>query len=378
MSYDIFKQNMLTFMRNQPNIASKEQFAKKLVQEYDALIKRGFDTLNGIPLQQGNTALMEDVLNGVLNTAFQQSSGEHAIITNMGRAFQAYWTPSSSIGGLLGAVLELIQELTEEDQEEAKAIITDITVEYPKTQIIYNSLFTTREERLSHNKNVDREEVLTRQRELQGGGGSGSPSPSGGGSPSPSPSPSTTGGGGTDAALKEKCGNGFWPALGTGPSPNFEVSSTKSGKTWYKQNPAFIKQNCTQTLLPTKNGDISITIHKDLAAVINPAIEEIRQKRLEKFIENFAGGLAVRQVTGGTRLSNHAWGTAIDINSIKYPYGYKFANDGIYLKIGKDQFKKIRNLDDFDKGFLEVAEIFKSKGMTWLRDFDPMHVSIYE
>ena len=74
-------------MRNQPNIASKEQFAKKLVQEYDALIKRGFDTLNLIPIQEGNTAAMEQVLNGVLNTAFQQSSGEHAIITNMGKAF---------------------------------------------------------------------------------------------------------------------------------------------------------------------------------------------------------------------------------------------------------------------------------------------------
>lgn len=373
MSYDIFKQNMLTFMRNQPNIASKEQFAKKLVQEYDSLIKRGFDTLNGIPLQQGNTALMEDVLNGVLNTAFQQSSGEHAIITNMGRAFQAYWTPSSSVGGLLGAILELIQELNEEDQEEAKTIITDITVEYPKTQIIYNSLFTTREERLSHNKNVDREEVLTRQQEITGGGGSGSPSPGGSGSPSPSTSTSTTGGGGSDAVLKEKCGNGLWPAIGPGPAPNFEVSSTQGTRRWYKQNSEYIKQNCTQILFPTKGGDNKITVHKDLAAIVQPAITEIKQRQLEKFIENCAGGLAVRNVTGGTRLSNHAWGTAIDMNSIRYPYGYKFGDDGIY--VGK---VKKRDFNDFDKGFLEVAQIFKSKGMTWLRNNDPMHVSIYE
>ena len=79
-------------MKNQRNIGSKEDFAKKLVQEYDAACKRGFDTLNGITISQGNTEAMEATLIGVLNTAFQQSSGEHAIITNMGKAFQVYWS----------------------------------------------------------------------------------------------------------------------------------------------------------------------------------------------------------------------------------------------------------------------------------------------
>jgi hypothetical protein len=92
MSYDIFKQNMLSYMRNQSAIGSKEDFAKKLVLEYDSLIKRGHDTINNITLSKGNTELMESVLNGILNTAYQQASGEHAIITNLGPAFQAYWT----------------------------------------------------------------------------------------------------------------------------------------------------------------------------------------------------------------------------------------------------------------------------------------------
>ena len=91
MSYDIFKQNMLSYMRNQRAIGSKEDFAAKLVQEYDALIKRGYDTVNGIKLQQGNPQLMYNTLVGVLNTALQQSSGEHAILTNMGKAFQSYY-----------------------------------------------------------------------------------------------------------------------------------------------------------------------------------------------------------------------------------------------------------------------------------------------
>jgi hypothetical protein len=79
-------------MRNQRAIGSKEDFAKKLVQEYDALIHRGYDTFNTISVSKGNTEAMETTLIGILNTAFQQSSGEHAIITNLGPAFQAYWT----------------------------------------------------------------------------------------------------------------------------------------------------------------------------------------------------------------------------------------------------------------------------------------------
>jgi len=118
MSYDLFKQNMLAFMLNQPNITAKEQFAKKMVEEYDALIKRGFDSMNGITLQQGNTVLMEQVLNGVLEVAFQQSSGEHAIITNMGKAFQAYWTPQVGFGRQIEQIQEIADDNTLEGARE--------------------------------------------------------------------------------------------------------------------------------------------------------------------------------------------------------------------------------------------------------------------
>lgn len=92
MSLETFKQNMLSYMRNQKNIGSKEEFAKKLVQEYDMAVKSGYDTINGISVSKGNTELMETVLIGILSTAFNQKFGEHAIITNLGKAFQAYWT----------------------------------------------------------------------------------------------------------------------------------------------------------------------------------------------------------------------------------------------------------------------------------------------
>lgn len=142
MSYDIFKQNMLSYMKSPRGVSSKEDFAKKLVQEYDALIKRGFDTLNGIPLQQGNTEVMEQVLIGVLNAAFQQSSGEHAIITNMGKAFQAYWTggtmfsfpppiPSITPSGVFVHIAQTSNFITNSGTWNP----TDITLETPTLQV---------------------------------------------------------------------------------------------------------------------------------------------------------------------------------------------------------------------------------------------------
>jgi hypothetical protein len=360
MSYDIFKQNMLSYMRNQRAIGSKEDFAAKLVQEYDALIKRGYDTVNGIKLQQGNPQLMYNTLVGVLNTAFQQSSGEHAILTNMGKAFQAYWV---GVGELNLTPAEPVDEIQvdEEDKEESAAVKRDITVEYPKTQRAYEREFPTRAAALSHNKNVNTSDVVKTQNEIKNNEG---------------PPPNVVVPGGVnkkDALLFAKCGNGHWPA--TGEAPNFDVQSVQGSRTWYKQNSAYIKANCTQILFPTSKGDKKITVHKDLAAVVQPALDEIRAKGLQQYIENCAGGLAVRNVTGGTRLSNHSWGTAIDMNTVKYPYGVTFKPDGIYKDKGKT---KVRDLDTFDKGFQQVAAIFKSKGMTWLSNNDPMHVSIYE
>ena len=95
MSLEIFKQNMLSYMRNQGGISSYGDFAKKLTMEYDMAVKRGFDSINNIKIAKGNTELMESTLNGIFATALQQSSGEHPIITNMGPAFIAYWTGAS-------------------------------------------------------------------------------------------------------------------------------------------------------------------------------------------------------------------------------------------------------------------------------------------
>jgi hypothetical protein len=296
---------------------------------------------------------------------------------------------------------------------EADAVKTDIEVEYPLNLELYKAQFDTPLDAFENNKDVTVEEafgnieqynieknanivndddiyanfksetgstgaaivqkkVATNTRSIfqgdyptqnQGGGGGG-------------------GGGKGDAALLSKCGNGIWPAKGT--AGNFEVKKTETAgekngvpcpRYWYVTNPEFLKNNCTQIAFPTINGDVSLSIHKDLAPIIKPAIDRIKKEGLTKYIENCGGGLAIRNVTCGTRLSNHSWGTAIDMNTVRYPYGNIFKDDGIYKNKGKT---KIRDLDDFDRGFLKVAQIFQSVGMTWLRNNDPMHVSIYE
>jgi hypothetical protein len=289
------------------------------------------------------------------------------------------------------------------DSEEAAVIERDINEEYPASQAAYEAQFESEEDAMANNSQVTSEEAFNSIKEYNeevndlgddgvvlgedpplGESGSldfssstsGESSTSGGsGGPAEpdKPKPKIVGRG--DDALFKKCGNGHWPAKGT--PGNFEVQSTEKGgkcpRYWYKVNNEYLKANCTEIMFPTKKGASKIMVHKNLAAIIKPAIEKIKAQGLQKYIENCAGGLAVRNVTCGTRFSNHAWGTAIDMNTSVYPYGYNFKDDGIYS--GKT---KVRDLNEFDKGFQKVAAIFKSQGMTWLSRNDPMHVSIYE
>jgi hypothetical protein len=307
------------------------------------------------------------------------------------------------------------------EQAEAEGVKIDIEREYPLNLKLYEAQFDTPEEAFNNNKDVTIEEALnnieqynieknsnngndddiyandaasvagstgaaivqkkvsTNTRSIfqgqyptqnQGGGGGG-----GGG-----------GGAKGDIALFNKCGNGEWPAVGT--PGNFQVrkeetAGTKNGvpcpRYWYVQNTAFIKKNCTEILFPTNKGDVKIQIHKDFVPIVQPAIDKIRSLGLVKYINNCAGGLAIRNVTCGTRLTNHSWGTAIDMNTVDengkplYPYNTSFRADGIYS--GK---VKKRDFTEFDLGFQKVAQVFVSVGMTWLKNNDPMHVSIYE
>ena len=429
MSWQTFKDNILNLSNSPESIADVDIVAKTYATEYDAAIKRGKDSLHQISLQKGNVEAMTQLFKAALLKG-QTSTAPYDLVGEMGKGVIAYWSgatlnnfptpiiPATGATSNVSVVSNMVvnpgqwtppivspsvPSQDSVDAEEAAAVERDINEEYPLSQAAYEAQFASEEDAMANNSQVSEAEALNSIKEYKselnnsdddgvvlgedpplGESGSldfgtgpvsvaGTSGTSGGGSDGPDkPKPVLVGKG--DEALFKKCGNGHWPAKGT--PGNFEVSSTEKGKCpryWYKQNPEYLKVNCTELIFPTKGGGKKILVHKNLAAIIKPCIEKIKAQGLEKYIENCAGGLAVRNVTCGTRFSNHAWGTAIDMNTSVYPYGYNFKADGIYE--GKT---KVRDLNDFDKGFQRVAAIFKSQGMTWLSNNDPMHVSIYE
>ena len=74
-------------------------------------------------------------------------------------------------------------------------------------------------------------------------------------------------------------------------------------------------------------------------------------------------GWAYRKTTGGGSISNHASGTAVDINATRHPYGTKATKN-----FTADQIRAIEALLSVVNKDAEVVR--------WLRDHDPMHFEI--
>jgi hypothetical protein len=406
MSWQVFKDNILRYANNPDAIQDIDTVAKLYATEYDAAVKRGFDTVNNTAVTKGNVEAMTQLFKAALQKGLS-STADYDLVGEMGKGVIAYWSgatlnnfpipiipaPGSTINVSIvsnsvsnaGVWQPPIVIPGNSIEAAAAAVKRDIEVEYPISKEIYEAQFETKQEALENNSKVTKEEALENvaifYSELEANPGA--PNLAGDGDPYPYPKnqdniydeKSTGGvkGGGkaTNDKLFKLCGNGLWPALGE--PDNFEIQSSDGTRTWYKQNPEYLKKNCTQIYVPTSRGNVQVTIHKNLAAIVKPAFEKIKAQGLQKYIHTCDGGLAVRNVTGGNRLSNHAWGTAIDMNAAEYPYGYRFAEDGIYNSKGK-----VRDFNAFDIGFKQVAQIFKDSGMTWLNSHDPMHVSIYE
>jgi len=89
MSWDIFKQRMVQYGENQRS-TSPEGYARKFVQEYDQCIKRGHDALHFIPLQLGNTELMESSVRTIFQSQ-QLNSNQTRLIRLLGTSVLTYW-----------------------------------------------------------------------------------------------------------------------------------------------------------------------------------------------------------------------------------------------------------------------------------------------
>ena len=76
---------------------------------------------------------------------------------------------------------------------------------------------------------------------------------------------------------------------------------------------------------------IKLTVHKLVAPYLDKALKEVREKFTDDEINTlrinrYGGGFSYRKIRGGNKLSTHAYGGAIDIDSIGNPMGAKPCN----------------------------------------------------
>ena len=90
MSWEIFKQNILRVADNPESINSTDMIADLYAKEYDAAIKRGFDTTHKVTLKKGNVELMRKMFKLALERGLT-SSEEYDLVGAMGDGVLAYW-----------------------------------------------------------------------------------------------------------------------------------------------------------------------------------------------------------------------------------------------------------------------------------------------
>ena len=91
MSWELFKQNIVNFSNSPDRIPDIDTVAKKWAKEYDAAIKRGFDTLNGASVKKGNVELMEKLFKLALKKGLSSTS-PYGLVSEMGNGVLVYWT----------------------------------------------------------------------------------------------------------------------------------------------------------------------------------------------------------------------------------------------------------------------------------------------
>lgn len=427
MSWALFKANILKYANNPNTLPDLQRVAKLWTTEYDAAIKRGYDTVNFVKVKQGNTKLMEELVYAALLKG-QTSKQPYDLVGELGKAVQAYWTGAvlnevpipfipavgaiSNIAVTSNVVINVgtwtpPQQVLAAPQQDPPPNVKDDLEKYKESQKTFDEIFKTTivvyDDRLPTPTQIQQSVIQYKQEVgLEQGVDAGTSDVTTDDTPKRKIDPVRG-----DKKLFDAVANGIWPAIGEYGNFEVDIPTTskqpwyKSGtkkfpltsqlttsaqineylqktggkgvRVWFKVNPKYLQQNCAKITVPTASGSSTVLVHKQLKAVVEPAFAKIKQKGLEKYIKNCGGGLALRNVTDGTRLSNHSWGLAIDMNTDIYPFGYKFAADGIYS--GRT---KVRDFNEFDLGFLEVAKIFQNEGLTWLKNNDPMHVSIYE
>ena len=100
MSFSIFKSSMMSYMKNQDGIDAFPDFAQKITSEYDMCIRRGLQTVNNIPIQTPNVALMQTLVTLACTTAIAKQKGKHTFADDIGKGVLGYWTGGTLVTGI--------------------------------------------------------------------------------------------------------------------------------------------------------------------------------------------------------------------------------------------------------------------------------------
>jgi hypothetical protein len=92
MSWATFKSNILNKANSPENIEDIDFVANLWATEYDKAIKAGKDLLHMVSLQNGNTAVMENLFKLSLSQGKASNSPAFSLVTEFGKGVQAYWT----------------------------------------------------------------------------------------------------------------------------------------------------------------------------------------------------------------------------------------------------------------------------------------------
>lgn len=90
MSWGTFKSALLPALEGKSFGNNINAFSKTFTNAYDAAIKSGGDTINGIPLMNGNVSVMESTLTSLLTQT--QLSKTIGLLDVIGPAIITYWT----------------------------------------------------------------------------------------------------------------------------------------------------------------------------------------------------------------------------------------------------------------------------------------------
>jgi len=200
-------------------------------------------------------------------------------------------------------------------------------------------------------------------------------------------------GGGTitagDKTFAAKYNGGVLPcslyADGTAAIAPGEYANNRPPKrVFYIVNPAYSAKMGKATYY-YQGGLKTVSLHPDFALKVGPAMVEINSVGGGQYINNLGGGIVCRNVTDGNRLSHHAWGLALDMNTGKGSYtgvlaGTSSSDWGWNTKWSvTNQTCKGKAWTSAHRGFYEkVAKIMMKHGIGWYYPCDAMHFSIYE